>query len=69
MTEIKLETIADDIQTNNVVVFDVITLIDEWSSDHDKQWRQYALELIEEIEERLIKWNPYYLLAYVYTLV
>ena len=55
MTEIKLETIADDIQTNNAIVFDVITLIDEWSRDHDKQWRQYALELIEEIEERLIK--------------
>jgi hypothetical protein len=55
MSEIKLETIADDIQTNNVVVFDVITLIDEWSADHDRQWRQYALELIEEIEERLIK--------------
>jgi hypothetical protein len=55
MVEIKLETVADDIQANNVIVFDVITLIDEWSSDHDKQWRQYALELIEEIEERLIK--------------
>lgn len=55
MAEIKLETVADNVQNNNVVVFDVITFIDEWSSDHDKQWRQYALELIEEIEERFIK--------------
>jgi hypothetical protein len=55
MTVIKLETVADDVQTTNSVVFDVITLIDEWSADHDRQWRQYALELIEEIEERLIK--------------
>ena len=55
MSEIKLETVRDDIQHNNVVVFDVITLIDEWSKDHDKQWREYALELIDEIEKGLIK--------------
>jgi hypothetical protein len=55
MTVIKLETVADDIQTTNSVVFDVITLIDEWSSDHDKQWREYALELISEIEGKLLK--------------
>ena len=55
MTVIKLETVSDDVQTTNSVVFDVITLIDEWSSDHDRQWREYALELIGEIEQRLLK--------------
>jgi hypothetical protein len=55
MTEIKLETVSYNVQSKNVIVFDVITFIDEWSSDHDNQWRQYALELIEEIEERFIK--------------
>jgi DNA-binding ferritin-like protein (Dps family) len=55
MTVIKLETVVDNFQNNNVVVFDVITLIDELSKDHDKQWREYALELIDEIEKGLIK--------------
>jgi hypothetical protein len=55
MTEIKLKTVVDNVQNNNVVVFDVITLIDEWSKDHDKQWREYTLELIDEIEKGLIK--------------
>jgi hypothetical protein len=55
MTVIKIETVRDDVQTNNVFVFDVIALIDEWSKDHDKQWREYALELIDEIEKGLIK--------------
>lgn len=55
MSEIKLETIRDDVQQNNVVVFGVLNFIDSWSEHHDKQWRKYALELIEEIEERFIK--------------
>ena len=55
MTVIKLETVADDVQHNNVVVIGVMNFIDSWSSDHDKQWREYALELISEIEERLLK--------------
>jgi hypothetical protein len=55
MSEIKLETVRDDVQSNNVVVFDVMNFIDSWSEDHDKQWRQYALELIGQLEERFIK--------------
>jgi hypothetical protein len=44
-----------DNQENNKVIFEVLQFIDDWSTDHDRQWRQYAVELMEELEERLLK--------------
>jgi hypothetical protein len=44
-----------DSQENNKVIFEVLQFIDEWSQDHDRQWRQYSIELMEELEERLLK--------------
>ena len=44
-----------DNQENNKVIFEVLQFIDDWSADHDRQWRQYAVELMEELEERLLK--------------
>ena len=55
MTDTKPETMGNNTQANNAVVLDVLTLIDAWSSDHDRQWREYALELMSEIEKELIK--------------
>jgi hypothetical protein len=42
-------------EENNKVIFEVLQFIDEWSCDHDRQWRQYAIELMAELEERLLK--------------
>jgi hypothetical protein len=42
-------------EENNKVIFEVLQFIDEWSQDHDRQWRQYSIELMEELEERLLK--------------
>jgi hypothetical protein len=42
-------------EENNKVIFEVLQFIDEWSQDHDRQWRQYAIDVMGEIEERLLK--------------
>lgn len=42
-------------EENNKVIFEVLQFIDDWSQDHDRQWRQYAVEIMHELEERLLK--------------
>jgi len=42
-------------EENNKVIFEVLHFIDDFTTDHDRQWRQYAMELMEEIQERLLK--------------
>ena len=42
-------------EEHNKVIFEVLQFIEEWSEDHARQWRQYAIEIKDEIEERLLK--------------